>query len=550
MCGIWCCLLGSGDVEVDEHRDMALRKLSARGPDSTRMIECKAGIGRAYLGFTRLAINGVNAGGEQPFMDKSRKTLWICNGEIYNTKELEQKVGVESKSGSDCEVLGELWKQSGGDAVGFVRQLDGVFALILVDGERLVVARDPYGVRPLYYAEVNNRFYFASERKALEGAAGLGSCSGRYIHAFPPGEVWTIDTVALKTEKQVYAPIPWVSRLWVGEEAALAEVRVALEAAVKKRMLAERPIAALLSGGVDSSLIAALVQREMKAAGGCLKTFSIGMKGSSDLEYARKVAEWIGSEHTEIETTADEMWSVIPEVVRAIESYDITTVRASVGNWMVAREISRRSDCKVVFNGDGSDELFGSYLYFRNAPSDMAYEQEVRRLLAEIHKYDVLRSDRSISSHGLEARTPFLDKQFVAAVLALPVSLRRPMDGRVEKWVLRKAFDSEGLLPPEVLWRRKEAFSDGVSTQEKSWYQEIQERVAASGVGSIESVPEGFPMPPTDEARWYMSLYLNDYRYTGDPWPYWMPRWCPETTDPSARTLNVYQSKQAVQSSS
>jgi asparagine synthase (glutamine-hydrolysing) len=300
---------------------------------------------------------------------------------------------------------------------------------------------------------------------------------------------------------------------------------------------------------VDSSLIAALVQRELKRLGKPpLKTFSIGMPGSTDLKYARLVADWIGSDHTEVLTTADHMFNVIPDVICDIESYDTTTVRASVGNWMVAREIKRQTDCKVVFNGDGSDEIFGSYLYFYRAPSDGAFEQESERLLEEISRYDVLRSDRSISSHGLEPRTPFLDKQFVAVARSLPTELRRPTKERCEKWALRTAFEDEGLLPPEVLWRRKEAFSDGVSCTEKSWYQEIQERIELHGLvekdwerkaGRIFSEYE-YCIPRTKEQFWYRTIYESMYRNTGDYWPFWMPKWSPGTTDPSARTLTLY----------
>jgi asparagine synthase (glutamine-hydrolysing) len=240
------------------------------------------------------------------------------------------------------------------------------------------------------------------------------------------------------------------------------------------------------------------------------------------------------------------MFDAIPEVVRAIESYDITTVRASVGNYLVAKAVRETSDCKVLFNGDGSDEVFGSYLYFYRAPNATAFEKETRRLLEEIHTYDVLRSDRSISSNGLEARTPFLDKQFVGVAMGYPTEMRRPSSfaQRPEKWLLRTAFDDGVTLPKEVLWRRKEAFSDGVSAQEKSWFEIIQEKLEQQGL-----VPVGWqevakargwtPIPPTKEAFYYRSLFEESYKHTGSKWPYWMPRWSGETSDPSARTLKL-----------
>jgi asparagine synthase (glutamine-hydrolysing) len=304
--------------------------------------------------------------------------------------------------------------------------------------------------------------------------------------------------------------------------------------------MTERPVAALLSGGLDSSLIAALVQRELVALGKpALETFTVGFENSPDVLHARQVATHIGSKHTEIIVTPDQFFEVIPQVIHDIESYDITSVRASVGNWFVSREIRRQSDAKVVFNGDGADELFGSYLYFFRSPDDESYEAEVSRLLTDIHKYDVLRSDRCISSHGLEPRTPFLDKQFVSLVRSVPTELLRPRKGvKCEKWILRKAFEPFGLLPDSVLWRQKEAFSDGVSGTAKSWYQEIQERIPESGPKQTF----WYLTPQTEEAYYYRSIFHQHYGMEGEKVLsyFWMPKWSGETKDPSARTLSLY----------
>jgi asparagine synthase (glutamine-hydrolysing) len=313
-----------------------------------------------------------------------------------------------------------------------------------------------------------------------------------------------------------------------------------LTSAVKKRMMMERPVAALLSGGLDSSLIAALVQKELLDSGKpALKTFSIGFEGSEDIRHARLVADHIGSDHTEIIMTPAEFFDAIPEVIKDIESFDITTVRASVGNWLVSREISRRTDCKVVFNGDGSDEVLGGYKYFYYAPSDEAFESETSRLLQDIHMFDVLRSDRSISSHGLEPRTPFLDKQFVAVAKSISTSVLRPVrDEYLEKQILRLAFNN-GLLPSSVLFRKKEAFSDGVSGLEKSWYQECQER--AEGIVGLKWRGEAekfkYLTPITAEAYYYRKLFNQYYGSAETCIPYyWMPKWV-RASDPSARTL-------------
>ena len=523
MCGIVAVIYSSGNRYDSMKLNCAVNKIVVRGPEAT----CVKEYSDSFFGFTRLAINGLNPAGMQPF--ELGECVWMCNGEIYNAGSIQETLGYKNNSSSDCEVLGHLWERLR-DPVSFCRTLDGVFSLVLYDKNEYIVARDPYGVRPLYYSE--DRFYgfsFASERKALESLIE----DRAKIFEFPPGEVWSIK--GSSCVKSVYHSVPWIKQLNSLPVDTLKLVRHSLVAAVEKRLLTERPIAALLSGGLDSSLIAALVQKMLKERNlPPLKTFSIGMKGSSDLKYAQEVAKWIGSEHHEVVVTADEMFQCIPEVIHDIESYDITTVRASVGNWMIAREIRRRTDCKVVFNGDGSDEVWGSYLYFYKAPNDYAFEADCIRLLKEIHRYDVLRSDRSISSHGLEARTPFLDKQFVAVAMSVPTEFRRPSKGRMEKQLLREAFDD--LLPPSVLWRKKEAFSDGVSGVERSWFQEIQERVSTLTEG-WEAFAE--PRPKTAEAFYYRSIYESLYKKTGDYWPFWMPRWSPETSDPSARTLSL-----------
>ncbi len=554
MCGIWFRL---GKMLVVHKPKTWIQTLSARGPESMEIVTLSGDI---TMGFTRLAINGLNPLGMQPF--GHRNLVWMCNGEIYNWKELVAQERIEGlRSGSDCEVLGYLYELYKDNLTAMFRSLDGVFALTLVDLERkrLIVARDPYGVRPLYqgtkfsYKHENGStftigteaLFFSSELK------GLISITDHIGH-FPPGTYQIYDIPSKKLlYSEKYHTVPWVKNpLFSSVEMACIGLRYALEDAVQKRMLAERPMAALLSGGIDSSLIASLVQKQLKAKGlPPLQTFSIGMKGSEDLRHARLVADWIGSKHTEIVLTADQFFEAIPSVIRAIETYDTTSVRASVGNWLVCKEIRKVSDCKVVFNGDGSDEVFGSYLYFYNAPSDLLFEEESQRLLDDIYMFDVQRSDRSISSHGLEPRTPFLDKQFVAVARSLPTFWKRPIKGRrMEKWILRRAFDDGSTLPPEVLWRRKEAFSDGVSSQEKSWYQEIQDRV-------VKFMPEDWyekaqrqyqHLPPqTPEQYYYRYLFEAEFSKTPSQTcvPYfWMPRWSPGATDPSARTLAVYSS--------
>lgn len=561
MCGIWAYIGNVARLQA-ETASQCTKTLLPRGPESIN-----TGVfanGSAHLGFTRLAINGLHPSGMQPMT--YGRIHWICNGEIYNWKELRDRHQLECASDSDCSVLGPLWEKFRDRPTQFFQALDGVFAILIVDEETgsVIVGRDPYGVRPLFYRQFADAIAFGSEMKSLlpiPAVAGF-SDSNAVVSIFQPGSWAKISSADGTTrEHGQYHTVPWIKNMCYSPGGSLTEatrgLRSSLICAVRKRVLTtERPIAALLSGGIDSSLIAALVQQELRAMGRApLETYSIGFEGSSDLRYARLVADHIGSNHHEIVVTPDDFFRAIPEVIHDIESYDITTVRASVGNWMVCREIAKRSQAKVIFNGDGSDEVFGSYLYFFRAPDDEAFEAESARLLTDMHMYDVLRSDRSISSHGLEARTPFLDKQFVACARSIATVWRRPrrategcmershgenvVEPRCEKWILRMAFADTGVLPNAVLWRQKEAFSDGVSGPTKAWYQEIQERVPASELS--ERVYEHLA-PLTAEARYYRDIFDRLYGAVCEKTiPYfWMPKWSGETTDPSARTLSLY----------
>lgn len=557
MCGIWALI---GDQTYREKSDIpsevreSVDTLSNRGPEGMKITKVK----NVFLGFCRLAINDVRPAGMQPM--SYHGLHWVCNGEIYNWKELKSRHGLECSSDSDCSILGPLWERLGKNPIDFFRALDGVFALILYDETKdiLVIGRDPYGIRPVFMGlRTNGNYAVGSEMKSLKDST---------ITEILPGTYTFINTALnLHIGTFKYHQIPWVkNQLYTsshenGLENACSAVRESLQLAVRKRMMTDRPIAALLSGGVDSSLICALAQQELKRSGSGynLKTFSIGFEGSPDLLHARMVSEHIGSDHFEIKVTPDDFIQAIPDVIRAIESYDITTVRASIGNWLVSREIKRMTDCKVVFNGDGSDEVFGGYLYFFRSPNSEEFETESERLLTNIHKYDVLRSDRSISSHGLEPRTPFLDKQFVAVARSVDSLWRRPTVRKnidqnlhelspegtpvIEKWILRKAFENTGLLPEAVLWRRKEAFSDGVSSVGKSWYSEIHDKVTINNNNLLDGKYTHLT-PKTPEAIYYRNIFDNMYgkNYEKIISEFWMPKWSGETTDPSARTLSLY----------
>jgi len=496
------------------------------------------------FGFTRLAINGIHPVEGAVQSQPIQQGFWtvLCNGELYNHAQLISAFDWTVPTGSsDCAILPHLLSTV--PPIAAFRMLDGVFAILAYDAatNTLLVARDPLGVRPLFEGTVaDGSRCWASELKALS------HCDT--VQPFPPGTWKRYDCTSYRCieEEQYYTIPPAASAPAAPAPAAPAPaapapalaLRAALEDAVRKRVLvSERPVGALLSGGLDSSLVAALAAKYLPTK---LHTFSIGMPGSTDLAFAKQVADHIGSIHHEIILTENEFLNAIPAVIAATETYDITSVRASVGNWLVGKWIREHTDVKVVLNGDGSDEVGGGYLYFYRAPSDEAFELECKRLLQEIHLFDVLRSDRCISCHGLEPRTPFLDKQVVATWMQAPTELRRPVPGvRVEKDLLRRAFADTGLLPDAVLWRRKEAFSDGVSSTTSSWYSKIQHCATSLALSPVVTTHN----PPTSlESLWYRSVFndlYGDRRATVIP-HMWLPRWSGETTDPSARTLTLY----------
>ena len=538
MCGIWCYVNGKGSNPTAETCKECVAQLEARGPEFTAIQPDNDVI----LGFTRLAINGLTPLGHQPFVDEA--TSLVCNGEIYNHKELATRHDIPTPKGtSDCFVILQLLKRLSAKDV--CKTLDGVFAFVHYDkvANEVLVARDPYGVRPLFEAvTTDGARVFSSELKGFKGLA-LQS-----VTPFPPGTYKRFNaTTADCLETTRYHTVPhtkiaaFSATAVKGRVTAKDALRTALIQAVHKRLDCERPVGALLSGGLDSSLIASIAARYLKAKGQVLHTFSIGMEGSTDLVFAKKVANHIGSVHHEILKTRDEFLAIIPEVIKVAETYDITSVRATAGNYLVGKYIKENTDIKVVLNGDGSDEVGGGYLYFYKAPNDEEFEAETERLLEEIHLYDVLRSDRGIAANGLEARTPFLDKSVVVTWKSMDTLFRRPSkgtpDGRgvaMEKYILRQAFEEGGYLPYDVLYRKKEAFSDGVSSAETKWY-EVSEDPAID----LTTMASYHNPPKTQEAYRYRKQFNEVY---GDAMAsviprMWMPRWITGATDPSARTL-------------
>jgi asparagine synthase (glutamine-hydrolysing) len=347
-----------------------------------------------------------------------------------------------------------------------------------------------------------------------------------------------------------YYNLPYnTTSIYYKHKVSLEKLYNALVLSVKKRVdTTDRPVCCLLSGGLDSSLIAALVAKFELQKGNQIETYSIGMPGSEDLKHARIVSNWIGSKHNEIHVTAEEMFNSIPDVIYSIESFDTTTVRASVGNYLVSKYISNHSNAKVVFNGDGADEVMGGYLYFHKITDPIVFDQECRRLVSEIYHYDVLRSDKSISSNGLEPRTPFLDEAFVRAYFDLPAYMRcHTINNVQEKYLIRELVNNflPDLLPNEVLYRTKEAFSDGVSGDTKSWYEEIQDRVKQLNIQLNKDSSDSV------EDTYYKQVFSSFFNREFESKHYkkmletrWMPRFIDDATDPSARTLKIYSALQ------
>jgi asparagine synthase (glutamine-hydrolysing) len=571
MCGIFA-ILNNTTIPDDIIEDQ-FEKGRGRGPESSKLVSVNI---KATFGFHRLAINGLNERSNQPFHIDDIQL--ICNGEIYNYKELYALMGITPTTDSDCEVIVHLYRKYG--IAQTLQLLDGVFSFVLIDSQihsndsKIYIGRDPYGVRPLYWIENTTAIAFASEMKSLAGFIPHLSdidgdnCRIRHFHPghyveyslkFCVNPLWKRVTDPIIYHNPGFSNNAFVSTRFT--EDVFQQIQKFFVAAVEKRcMTTERPIACLLSGGLDSSLVAALVQRFHKTRGlPSIETYSIGLAESEDLKYARMVAHHLGTVHTEVIIEEQDFIHAIPEVIEAIESYDTTTVRASIGNYLLGKYISQHSAAKVIFNGDGSDELLGGYLYMHKCPDPIEYDRECRRLLRDIHAFDVLRSDKSISSHGLEPRTPFLDRAWIQMYLSLPPAVRYTVfrRGSCEKELLRIAFSEKfwendspllpkdaTLLPDDILWRKKEAFSDGVSSHGRSLYQILQE-FTNMVVGPLDAVASNIAKwahntPTTQEQYYYRSIFERIYPNQSHVVPYfWMPKYV-DAKDASARTLDIY----------
>lgn len=553
MCGIWA-LFGL-ENETLPYISVEFEKILHRGPDAFKL-ENDVQIKNGYLGFHRLVIVDKLYGMQPMRIYKNPQVFLLCNGEIYNWNRLGKQYNFEFTTKCDVEVIIHLYANGGADNV--VQSLDGVFAFCLIDVEkkRILIGRDPYGVRPLFRLRSDNgQLIVSSESKAL--MAITKRINGNWIlEPFLPGhyeeyEILPDGRTKLLRNVNYYKPgdkpsfqvyVPWTTL----NSDVYGNIRKLLSAAVEKRLMADRQIGCLLSGGLDSSLIAALLVKHANEHNLPYKiqSFAIGMGDSPDIIAARQVADYIGTEHHEIIFKQQDVIDVLDKVIYSLETFDITTIRASIGMYLISRYIKQNTETTVIFSGEGADELAQGYIYFRDAPSAIDAHNESLRLLKDIYLYDGLRADRTTSAFSLELRVPFLDIQFTNYYLSLDPASRQPQGG-IEKHLIRSAFEDTNLLPSNILWRHKEAFSDGVASIKKSLFQVIQEivedRIQDKELNEVYA-KYLHCTPKTKEALYYRNVFESYYGGQAKSFTpyYWMPRWVKGITDPSARFIAHY----------
>lgn len=528
MCGIWTIAKKKGFFQTAT-KTKEFWNIKNRGPDISLMKEISTNDFNLWLGFHRLSIIDVTSKSNQPFIKKHKnKTfIFLCNGEIFNYKELIKKYNLEDSG--DCKVLLNLiikfplkWKF----LLDF--EIKGEFAFVCYEIRdnnlfKIIVGRDQLGIRPLYY--VKNKFIFSSEIKGISNFSN--------IIEFPPG---TINETNINLNYTNVYSFKWIYRIKQipsKEDIHLSEIVKNVKKAINLRLISDKPIGFLLSGGVDSSLVCAIATYFLRAP---IYTFCIGIKDTgTDFKFARSVAKKIKSYHTEVVFTVEEAINSLPEIIYATETYDTTTIRASIGQFLIAKYIKENTDIKVILVGEGPDEVCSSYLFNWNCPNEKELHKAAVDYVQKIHHFDVRRVDRCLSYFGLEARVPLLDPSFIKAYWKIPQSQRTPQYKGIEKWWLRKAFEKYDIIPQEVLWRKKEAFSDGISSTSNPLHVKIQDFC-----GNFFNEPSSLQA----ENKYYKHLYKSFYNNINTIPHYWQPKWHEyndnSLIDPSARILSVY----------
>ena len=518
MCGIFAYI---GNKYVDSELIESSNQIVHRGPDNSIHKRINKNL---FFSFHRLSINGLDEKSNQPF--EIDGIHLICNGEIFNFKNLIEKYNFEHdyKSNSDCEIILHLYKKFGIERT--CKELDGEFAFILYDEytNDVFIARDHIGVRSLYWSiKDDGEICICSELKGLEFTDN--------IKQFPPGSYWSSNKDEIIKYFDLYS-IDILEEKYE-EQTIIDNIKNLFIKAVEKRLMSERQLACLLSGGLDSTTVTAIVASYYKPY--TLNTYSIGLKGSIDLHYAKIAAEHFKTNHVSIELSNDDFLNAIERTIKQIESYDTTSVRASVGNYLISLYIKENSDDTVIFCGDVSDEIFASYRGFYYAPDDNSFHLENTKMLDNIHYFDVLRSDKSISGAGLEARVPFSDLEFLKYCMAINPKYKRFSKERIEKYLFRKAFDD--MLPTELAWRVKTAFSDGVSNAERPWYEIIKEYMDTKYTDTEfeeKKLKYTHNQPYDKESLYYREVYEKFYPNTSHTIPYFWKQPFMKEADPSA----------------
>ena len=542
MCSIMTYCEGQADQSLFEE---GFEKTVSRGPDDSRIIPLKDGI----MGFHRLAIMGLHPEGMQPF--ERDGSYVVCNGELYGFKAQRDeliKKGYTFESDSDCEILLPLYFEYGTD---MFKMLDAEYACVIYDGRtgEFIAARDPIGIRPLYYGyDDKGSIVFASEPKNLTGICdkimpfppGHYYKQGQFICyndiSKPQGRTSNVAGLLIHHDPEVDGEVYLKDDL----ETVIKNIHDKLVKGVEKRLVADAKVGFLLSGGLDSSLVCAIAAQKSDKP---IRTFAIGMtEDAIDLKYAKQVADFIGSEHTEVYMTPEQVISSLEDVIHLLGTYDITTIRASMGMYLVCKAIHETTDIRVLLTGEISDELFG-YKYTDFAPSAKEFQKEAEKRIYELHMYDVLRADRCISVNSLEARVPFGDLDFVKYVMSVDPELKMNKYGK-GKYLLRKAFDNGEYLPDEILWREKAAFSDAVGHSMVDYLKEYAEKQISDEEFERECKKYTHATPFTKESLLYRQIFEKYYPGQSEMVvDFWMPNknWegC-NVNDPSARVLSNY----------
>lgn len=520
-----CSIMGyCGHSAALEKFKKGFARTISRGPDDSRIVDT----GDGFLGFHRLAIMGLTPAGMQPFQLGNH--YLVCNGEIYGFQKFRRELSktYTFESDSDCEILLPLYQEYGTDMFAL---LDAEFACIIYDGDagEYIAARDPIGIRPLYYGyDEDGVIVFASEAKNLVGLTDQ-------IMPFPPGHYYRAGKFVC------YCDITRVAQVCKDDlDTVCKNIHDKLVAGVEKRLIADAKVGFLLSGGLDSSLVCAIAAKRSESP---IRTFAIGMSEDAiDLKYARQVAQYIGSDHKEVYMTPDEVTATLETVIQILGTYDITTIRASMGMYLVCKVIHEQTDIRVLLTGEISDELFG-YKYTDFAPSAGAFQEESQKRIRELHMYDVLRADRCISVNSLEARVPFGDLDFVRYVMAIDPELKRNRYGK-GKYLLRHAFEEGDYLPEEILWREKAAFSDAVGHSMVDYLKEYADQTYTDEAFESLCDKYTYARPFTKESLLYREIFEKYYpKQAKMVVDFWMPNreWegC-DVDDPSARVLSNY----------